>query len=205
MTGARQPVPGEITYKTEAHRAGNAGCPAGPVVTAACYSFCRRAMGCGQRPAFPAPSSIARVLSGNSSGASRCESGEVMSVVSLHRSAAILSAAARGEPAADGRRYDMHRGNRRHDGCGDHAMSSRRRRVGFRDCSAETCRTRRLFDCRSRGDADSLRLWCRWRTPLGVRRRMTSFAASAQDDDAGRRRQARRCGSSGIRLGRTLD
>src|SRR3954469_11421008 len=46
----------EITYKSSTHRAGNAGCSAGPVVTAACIFFCRRAMGCGQRPAFPAPS-----------------------------------------------------------------------------------------------------------------------------------------------------
>ena len=55
----------EITYNPSTHRAGNAGCSARPVVTAACIFFCRRAnffkdMGCGQRPAFPAPSLIRR-------------------------------------------------------------------------------------------------------------------------------------------------
>ena len=46
----------ETAYKRENRRAGNAGCSAGPVVPAACIFCCRRAMGCGQRPAFPAPS-----------------------------------------------------------------------------------------------------------------------------------------------------
>ena len=44
-TGAIEPVPGEITYKRENRRAGNAGCSADPVVTAACVLCCRRAMG----------------------------------------------------------------------------------------------------------------------------------------------------------------
>src|SRR5580704_7572051 len=57
--GARKPgSQGEraISVKTVAQ-----GMPddlAEPVVTAACLLFCRRAMGCGQHPAFPAPSHL---------------------------------------------------------------------------------------------------------------------------------------------------
>jgi len=46
------------TVKTIAQ--GMPGVSAEPVVTAACLLFCRRAMGCGQHPAFPAPSVLVR-------------------------------------------------------------------------------------------------------------------------------------------------
>src|SRR3954462_5353845 len=43
-----------------------------PVVTAACVFFCRRAMGCGQHPAFPAPSVLLEGrTNGQDSGANR--------------------------------------------------------------------------------------------------------------------------------------
>ena len=57
MKGQQSPVPGESskdTVKTIVQ-----GMPddlAEPVVTAASFSICWRAMGCGQHPAFPAPS-----------------------------------------------------------------------------------------------------------------------------------------------------
>jgi len=44
-----------------------------PVVTAACLLFCRRAMGCGQHPAFPAPSALSEGPFDQDSGAMRRE------------------------------------------------------------------------------------------------------------------------------------
>ncbi|MGJ4892280.1 hypothetical protein ACQR0Z_10030 [Bradyrhizobium sp. HKCCYLS3077] len=45
MTVANEPGTGEIAKQPEAHRAGNAGMSAAPVVPAACILFRRRAMG----------------------------------------------------------------------------------------------------------------------------------------------------------------
>jgi hypothetical protein len=42
-----------------------------PVVSAACLLFCRRAMGCGQHPAFPAPSVLSEGPFDQDSGAMR--------------------------------------------------------------------------------------------------------------------------------------
>jgi hypothetical protein len=58
-TGARKPGSrGERAINVKTIAQGMPDVSAGPVVTAACFFCCRRAMGCGQHPAFPAPSWI---------------------------------------------------------------------------------------------------------------------------------------------------
>ena len=54
--GARKPgSQGERAISVKTIAQGMPDDLAEPVVTAACFLFCRRAMGCGQHPAFPAP------------------------------------------------------------------------------------------------------------------------------------------------------
>src|SRR5262245_23134121 len=57
MTGARKPGPrGERGISRKAIAQGRPDYPAEPVVTAACFFCCTRAMGISRYPAFPAPS-----------------------------------------------------------------------------------------------------------------------------------------------------
>jgi hypothetical protein len=57
--GARKPgSQGERAISVKTIAQGMPDVLAEPVVTAACFLFCRRAMGCGQHPAFPAPSHL---------------------------------------------------------------------------------------------------------------------------------------------------
>ena len=59
--GARKPGPqGERDISVKTIAQGMPDDSAEPVVTAASFSFCWRAMGCGQHPAFPAPSAVSR-------------------------------------------------------------------------------------------------------------------------------------------------
>jgi len=58
-TGARKPGSwGERAINVKTIAQGMPDGSAGPVVSAASFSFCWRAMGCGQHPAFPAPSCL---------------------------------------------------------------------------------------------------------------------------------------------------
>jgi hypothetical protein len=62
--GQESPVPGESSKDTvKAITQGMPVVPAEPVVTAACFFLLQAGNGCGQHPAFPAPSSISRVPS----------------------------------------------------------------------------------------------------------------------------------------------
>src|SRR5690349_25150193 len=57
--GAIKPgLQGEHAISVKAIAQGMPDDSAGPVVTAASFFVCWRAMGCGQHPAFPAPSSL---------------------------------------------------------------------------------------------------------------------------------------------------
>ena len=59
MTGARKPGSrGERAISVKTIAQGMPDDSAEPVVSAASFSFCWRAMGCGQHPAFPAPSHL---------------------------------------------------------------------------------------------------------------------------------------------------
>jgi hypothetical protein len=68
--------------------------PADPVVTAACFFCCRRAMGEAINPAFPAPSVFSRVMLMQSSDAN-CAAGSLNHVTRhCERSEAIQNASA---------------------------------------------------------------------------------------------------------------
>jgi hypothetical protein len=76
--GARKPgSQGEHDISVKTIAQGMPDVLAEPVVTAASFSFCWRAMGCGQHPAFPAPSLISGgTLLMHHSGDSRRESAD---------------------------------------------------------------------------------------------------------------------------------
>src|SRR5690348_11176270 len=81
MTGAIKPGPrGERAISVKTIAQGMPDDLAEPVVTAACLLFCRRAMGCGQHPAFPAPSSMSRAVRFKDSDASAPRECEAVSL-----------------------------------------------------------------------------------------------------------------------------
>src|SRR5579864_2581512 len=62
--GARKPGPqGERDISVKTIAQGRPDDPVDPVVTAACFFCCRRAMGVDRHPAFSAPSVLSRVMS----------------------------------------------------------------------------------------------------------------------------------------------
>ena len=69
--GQESPVPGESTYKPSNHRAGNAGMSRLNLWYLPSAFFSQAGHGCGQRPAFPAPSVFRRAVHQQGSDATR--------------------------------------------------------------------------------------------------------------------------------------
>jgi hypothetical protein len=75
-TGAKEPVPGEITYKPSNHRAGKAGMSRPSLWFCRVLFCCTRAMGAASSRPSLRPLLSRAVISRTSSGATRCETAE---------------------------------------------------------------------------------------------------------------------------------